>query len=113
MIEYEDIVVLELNNGDEKISYKSENFFYALKNLREELESRNIQIICNGTAKNIYPSTMQMSMGSGRVAYKLFIGEPAKNSDVVDIFDCDEELEFVSVAKQYKYYVDWLKSILG
>lgn len=112
-IDEEDMVLLEIIIDGEKICNKSENFFSALLNTRKELEKENIQIICNGAAKNIYPSPMQMSMGSGRKAYKLYMGKQAKNSDVVDIFDCDESLEFVNIEEQSKYYDEWLKSIMG
>lgn len=84
-----------------------------MKNLRKKLEKKDIQIICNGAAKNIYPSTMQLSMGTGRVAYKLFIGERARQSHIVDIFDYDEDLQFVTIEEQHKYYLEWLKSIIG
>lgn len=107
------MVLLEITVDCQKVSYKSENFFYALMNLRKELENKNIQIICNGAAKNIYPSPMQMSMGSGKTAYKLCMGKQARNSDVVDIFDCDEDLEFANIEEQSKYYAEWLKSIMG
>lgn len=109
----EDMVLIETTINGHKLSYKSENFFIALQALRKELESKNIQIICNGAAKNIYPSPMQMSMGSGRKAYKLSMGQQAKNSDVVDIFDCDEELYFVNLDEQSKYYSEWLRSVMG
>ncbi|MGL5149256.1 MAG: hypothetical protein ACRC7N_01620 [Clostridium sp.] len=112
-IDDEDMVLLEIIVDGQKVSYKSENFFSALINLRKELEKKNIQIICNGAAKNIYPSPMQMSMGSGRTAYKLCMGKQARNSDVVDIFDCDEDLEFANIEEQSKYYAEWLKSIMG
>ncbi|GAA0127534.1 hypothetical protein UT300019_34400 [Clostridium sp. CTA-19] len=112
-IDDEDMVLLEVNIDGQKISYKSENFFSALLNLRKELEKKNIQIICNGAAKNIYPSTMQMSMGSGRTAYRLCMGNQAKNSDMVDIFDYDEDLEFANIEEQSKYYTEWLKSIMA
>jgi hypothetical protein len=92
---------------------KGENFFSALLALRSELEKEKIQIVCNGSAKNVYPSRMQLSMGTGRKAYKLSIGQQAKNSNMVDIFDCDEELEFVDIDEQSKYYSEWLKSIMG
>ncbi len=107
------MVLIELTFSGRKFSSKSENFFSALQALREELERKNIQILCNGAAKNIYPSPMQMSMGSGRKAYKLSIGQQAKNSDVVDIFDYDEELDFVNLDEQSKYYSECLKSIMG
>lgn len=112
-IDDEDVVLLEITVDNQKLSYKSENFFSALLNLRKELEKKNIQIICNGAAKNIYPSPMQMCMGSGRTAYKLCMGKQARNLDVVDIFDCDEGLEFSNIEDQSKYYAEWLKSIMG
>lgn len=113
VIDDEDMVILEMTVDGQKFRYKSENFFYALLNLRKRLENKNIQIICNGAAKNIYPSPMQMSMGSGRTAYKLYIGKQASNSDIVDIFDYDEDLEVTNIEEQSKYYEEWLKSIMG
>ncbi len=109
----EDMVLIETTIDSQKFSFKSENFFSALQALRKELETKNIQIVCNGAAKNIYPSPMQISMGSGRKAYKLSMGQQAKNLDVVDIFDCDEELDFVNMDEQLKYYTEWLKSVMG
>lgn len=109
----EDMVLIETTVSGQRIHIKGENFFSALQALREELEKGNLQIVCNGAAKSVYPSPMQMSMGSGRKAYKLSMGQQAKNSDVVDIFDCDEELEFVDRDEQSKYYTEWLKSVMG
>lgn len=109
----EDVVLIELNIDTQKISIKGENFFSALQELRGELEKKDIQIVCNGAAKNVYPSPMQMSMGSGRKAYRLFIGQQASNSDVVDIFDYEEGLDFVKIKEQSKYYAEWLKSVMG
>lgn len=109
----EDMVLIETTIDGQKFIYKSENFFSALHALRKEFETINIQIVCNGAVKNIYPSPMQMSMGSGRKAYKLSMGQQAKNSDVVDIFDYEEGLDFVNIEEQSKYYAEWLKSVMG
>ena len=109
----EDMVLIETTIDGKKINFKSESFFSALQSLRKVLENKNIQIVCNGAAKNVYPSPMQMSMGSGIKAYKLTMGQQAKNSDVVDIFDCDEQLDFVNMDEQSKYYTEWLKSVVG
>ena len=68
------------------------------------LENRNIQIICNGSARNVHPFAMQMSMGIGRKVYKLFMGQQARMKDVVDIFECDESFDFSSVEEQERYY---------
>lgn len=109
----DDTVLLEIIVENQILRYKDDNFFSALLELRTELEKKNIQIICNGSAKNIYPSPMQVKMGTGRSAYKLFVGKQAQNIDVVDIFDCDEGLEFVNIEEQYNYYTEWIKSIMG
>lgn len=108
-----EMVFLEITIDCQKLCYKSENFFSTLRNLREDLEKKNIQILCNGAAENIYPSSMQMSMGSGRMAYKLYMGQQAKSSNIVDIFDCEDGLNFVSIEKQSKYYAEWLQSVMG
>jgi hypothetical protein len=69
--------------------------------------------MCNGAAKNVYPSPMQISMGTGRFAYKQYIGKQARTEDVVDIFDCDNSLDFVGIEEQYKFHEEWCKSIMG
>jgi hypothetical protein len=56
---------------------------------------------------------MQLAMGSGRRAYKLTYGQQARLKDVVDIFDYDRELNFVSISKQTDYYEKWLDSLKG
>lgn len=112
-IDDNNMVFLEINFEGEKISFKGENFFQALLDLRRELEKNEIQIICNGAAKNVYPSRMQLSMGTGIKAYKMYIGKQAKMSDVVNIFDCDEELDFVKIEEQSNFYDEWLRSLRG
>ncbi|MCG8542539.1 MAG: hypothetical protein MJA82_21790 [Clostridia bacterium] len=107
-----DMVLLEIVINGQKISCKSDNFFLALRYLRKELENKNIQIMCNGCAKNVHPSPMQLSMGSGRMAYKLYIGQQARKTDIVDIFDCDEGVSFVGIDEQSEFYDKWVKSII-
>ncbi|EMY16367.1 hypothetical protein LEP1GSC043_3832 [Leptospira weilii str. Ecochallenge] len=69
--------------NDRKFHYKNENFFFALIDARKDLENLNIQICCYGAAKNIYPSSMALSMGYGIKAYMLNFGKQAKKSDAV------------------------------
>jgi hypothetical protein len=51
----EDLVMLKMKLSDKVISFKGENYFKALEQLRKYLELRNIQIQCNGAALNVYP----------------------------------------------------------
>ncbi|WP_268817443.1 hypothetical protein [Clostridium tarantellae] len=41
------------------------------------------------------------------------MGKQTIFSNLVDIFDCDEILEFVNVEEQWTYYTEWIKSIMG
>ncbi|MEI5908232.1 hypothetical protein WAK64_14330 [Bacillus spongiae] len=107
----ENFVLIEMELSGRCLSYKDENCFDALKQLRETLEEKQIQILCNGAALNVYPSTMGLSMGVGRLAYKLTRGKQAKTEDLVDIFDFDEAFTFVSIYEQNHFYDEWLKSL--
>lgn len=109
----EEMVLIELLILGDTISFKHENFFLALQSLRQHLEDKHIQVMCNGAALNVYPSTMQLSMGTGRLAYKVKFGEPAKLKDVVDIFEFDNSLRFVKIEEQFSYHIRWSKSLKG
>lgn len=66
----EDSIILEIDVNQNKYWGKGDNCFDALVELRRCLERENIQIMCNGAGKNVYPSPMQFSMGNTRKAYK-------------------------------------------
>lgn len=91
--------------------YAEENYFDALLALRKELENLHILIQCNGAGLNIYPSAMQQSMGTGRTAYVLNMGEQGKMKNVVDIFDYNTTLNFVTIEEQKNYFNQWLSSL--
>ena len=107
-----DVMGINLNIDGQISCFKGENFFDALLTLRKELEKRNMLILCNGAAENVYPSTMQLAMGDGRLAYKLYLGQQARMLDLVDIFEYDKSLDFVSVETQLKFYNKWIKNIM-
>lgn len=107
----EDCVILEIDVNCKKFRGQSDNSFDALKELRECLEKEKIQIMCNGAGRNVYPSPMQFSMGNTRKAYKTYLGQQARMSDWVDIFDYKEYLEFVSINEQLKFNGEWVDSI--
>lgn len=108
-----DRVLIEMTIGDKTYRFMRDDYFSALQGLREELEAEGIQIMCNGAARNVYPSPMQQSMGSGNKAYKLVLGRSAKMADVVDIFECEDNLEYTSVDEQKQFYTEWLNSIMS
>ena len=105
------LVQLELNMDGKVLRFSDNSYFEALLQIRNILEKDGLQIKCNGAARNVYPSTMQLSMGSGRLAHLMHMGRPAKRDDIVDIFECDNELEFTTISEQAKFYLDWITSI--
>lgn len=111
MPEDSSMVILELELNDRRFSSAQDDCFSALLELRKQLEKVNIQIICNGAAKNVYPSAMQFSMGNTRKAYKTVLGKQAKIGDMVDIFACEDNLEFVSIDEQLLFNKNWVDSI--
>ena len=89
---------------------KSDNIFDSVVELRKKLELKNIYLLCNASVINVYPSGMQKEFG-GTKAYKLQMGKQATLTDVVDIFDYDNELKIGSVKEQEEFYESWIESL--
>ncbi len=104
-------VMIEFELNNKQYRFMNDNYFSALIEVRKELENSNMQICCCGSAKNVYPSVMQLSMGTGSIAYKLYLGQKAKMIDTVNIFDYNKELEYVTIKEQKEFYDKWLKSL--
>lgn len=104
-------VGIELSFRGKRYESEADNYFDALKMLRIQMEKNGLQIICNGAAKNVYPSPMMMQMGDGRKAYLLKNGIQARTADVVDIFGMDAASLVCSVKEQDEYYAEWLSSL--
>jgi len=104
-------VLLSISFSDRQESAIAEDFFEALAQLRTKLEPENIWLICNGAAKNIWPSSMARSMGYGLKAYKLALGVPAKTEDLVSIFENTLDLPPAPVQTQTAFYKEWIESL--
>lgn len=112
-MEHEDEVRIDFIYCNNIISKYADNFFDALLELRKELEELSIHLLCKGCSKTVYPSAMQLNMGSGRQAYDLILGKQASSSMMVDIFEICEENEYASVEEQYAYFLNWTESLSG
>lgn len=105
-----DLIKIEFTFQNDIYKSSSENYFTALKNLREILETKNLKLLCKGTSKNVHPSPMQLSMGTGRKAYQLSLKKQALLEDVVDIFEPSKEEEYSTVKEQFDFYNLWINS---
>ena len=85
------------------------DYFEALQNLRKRLERKDIELLCLGARKDVWPSAMSRDMGKGVKAYVCQIGKPS--NDLVDIFEVDEHMEYSSVEEQVEYHKKWFESL--
>ena len=109
LLEIEDEINLKIEIERTIYFSKSDNIFDSVVELRKKLELKNIYLLCNASVINVYPSGMQKEFG-GTKAYKLQMGKQATLSDVVDIFDYDNELKIGSVKEQEEFYESWIES---
>jgi hypothetical protein len=107
-----DLVQVLLRFDDRQLTASSEeDLFDALSAIRKELEAEGIRLACYGCSRNVFPSPMIRSMGSGEQAYRLELGKPASLGDLVSIFDTGPGLEPVTLDEQEEYYRAWLQSL--
>ncbi len=90
---------------------EGEDVFSALVDLRKQLESNNISILCEGSAVDVYPSPMQFSFGNTMKAYKMELGKQALNDNLVSIFDVIEQDRVATIEEQLEYKNNWLQSL--
>lgn len=111
LTENDDVVVIKFSDGELVLEKEGDNYFETLIMLREELEKKDIKLLCKGCCKNVYPSGMILNMGVGRKAYTLIYGEPAKMNSLVDIFDSCSINEYATIEEQAEYFENWTLSL--
>jgi len=111
LIENENSVMINFILGDLVLTKASDNFFDALLELRKELEKTNIKLLCKGCSRNVYPSGMLLSMGSGRKAYSLTYGLQARTEALVDIFESCSYIDYATIGEQLAYFEGWASSL--
>jgi hypothetical protein len=92
-------------------SAEATDYFEALAQIRVQLERNQIQLLCYGASRCVYPSGMGRDMGQGLRAYKLKLGQYARTIDLVDIFTSEPDVEPATVYEQHACYGQWLTSI--
>jgi hypothetical protein len=93
------------------IGTSEQRLFDALRKLRLVLERDQILLCCFGASENVYPSGMQVSMGSCNLAYRTQIGKQALRTDIVSIFDADDSLRPSTVEQQELLHKSWIASL--
>jgi hypothetical protein len=106
-----DQVRLDLHFAGEAVTAVADTFFEALTDIRKALEGRELRPKCFGACRDVYPSPMIRSMGSGEQAYRLKLSCQAKMEDLIPIFASNPEITPVSVEEQEEFYRKWLRSL--
>jgi hypothetical protein len=103
---------LEFQSTDGTVRrFEGPDLFEALRDMRAALESEGCQLLCAGARPDVAVSGMSRSMGSGRKGYIVQLGNPARQSDMVDIFDYAEPAVVGTVQQQRDYFQAWIKSL--
>jgi len=105
------LVQLQLRFADRQLTASDEDLFEALSTIRKEIEAEGIRLVCYGCSRNVFPSPMSRSMGTGERAYRLELGKPARAADLVSIFDTGPGVDPVVLAEQEQFYHAWLQSL--
>jgi hypothetical protein len=109
--DHTDPPTLILRYAGKEITACEDDFFAALCTIRKQLESVELQPLCYGASRNVFPSRMSRDMGGGLKAYQLKRGNHAQMKDLVFIFDSGPDIDPASVAEQEAYYNQWLESL--
>lgn len=111
LTENENGVEIKFSLDELVLKKEGDNYFETLIKIRQELEKKNIKLLCKGCSYNVYPSAMILDMGTGRKAYTLTHGEQAKMDSLVDIFDSCLLEEYATIKQQLEYFEKWTISL--
>jgi hypothetical protein len=99
-----------LGAGMENQEFSGRDLFDALNELRKILENKGFQLLCAGARRDVFPSGMSRDMSGGRKAYINRLGHPARQTDLVDIFEY-ADAELGSVSQQAEFHKQWINSL--
>lgn len=74
-------------------------------------EQSDVKFLCKGAKRNVRPSSMSSQMSSGIAAYEHVLGKRASRSDLVNIFDYEDQDIVNDPQLQKDHFFLWLESI--
>ncbi|PAU55245.1 hypothetical protein [Pseudomonas sp. PICF141] len=100
-------ITFTMKNGFRK-TYSGSDFYRCFARVRED--NPNIQFLCKGSKINVHPSSMSSQMSLGLKAYELTLGKASSLTDVVYIFDYDDNDLTNDPSEQSSFYKCWIES---
>ncbi len=101
---------IELTFAGRSFEGAADDFFESFCCIRRQLEAIELTPNCYAVDLRSYPSGMSRSMG-GLKLYRLKLGSPTRTSDIVHMFDVDENVVPVTVDDQRRFFDAWLESL--
>jgi hypothetical protein len=95
------------------VSASADDVFFALVAVRRALEAEGLLLECYGASRNVWPSGMALSMNGGRLAYRMTLGQPGRQDDLVGIFETGPDVAPVTVQEQEAFVQQWRDSLPG
>jgi hypothetical protein len=105
------VITCKLPMSDDSLTGQADDCFAALQIIRRKAEGLSWNICCKGARRNVWPSGMSRSMGGGKKAYVLEMGQQSRRDSLVKIFDADIPESYSSVADQEAYAHAWFESL--
>lgn len=93
-----------------KKTYTAHDLFACFGLLRADFPE--IEFLCKGAKRNVYPSRMSSQMSSGLVAYELEMGKPSEEENIVRIFDYENKDITNNIEEQKLFYKNWIESFV-
>ena len=100
---------IKLKINDSSFISTGDDLYSCLANLRNQLP--DIKFLCKGSKINVHPSRSTRQMTSGLMAYELTMGKQARRSDLVNIFDYDNNNLTNEPDEQNIFFEAWLTSL--
>jgi hypothetical protein len=92
-------------------SASGSDYFASFSKIRRRLAGQSIFPLCYGASKDIWPSGMARDMGQGLKAYRLVLGQPAR--ELFEIFEAGEDINPVHPDEQEAFAKKWFESLKG
>lgn len=104
-------VGLSLVSNVAHIEVIADDYFSALRAIRQRLEAEGMRVKCHGAERDVYVSPMSRDMGYGLYGHRIRLGQQAREEDRVPIFDAGPDTHPVTVQEQDDFYKRWLASL--
>jgi len=108
-ITYPTEIILSYN--DKQISAKNYDLLETLIDIRRELNKENLDILVNGSRKNISSSPMLRDASAGAKTYLIRMGIQARLEDIISIFEPISKEYYASLEEQQQFHDSWTESL--